>query len=216
MKASNLAYLSLLTICFVLIADQGLKLWIKSSFELSSVLLDCGILKLQFIENPGMAVGWSFGKIWGKIALSVFRIVAVVFIAVYIKRLIKSRANKFYLLCISLIFAGALGNIIDSAFYGLLFDSGTTWSEQYHGWIPYFGVSSMDFSGYAGFLQGCVVDMIHLEFFWPSWVPFDLGGTEVFPPVFNIADFSISFGVCCIIVFYKKIVRDEDFKFFNK
>ena len=87
-------------------------------------------VKFQFVENPGMAFGWSFGKVWGKVALSIFRIVAVVFIALYINRLIKSLANKFYLLCISLIFAGALGNIIDSAFYGLLFDSGTTWSEQ--------------------------------------------------------------------------------------
>ena len=115
MKASNLTYLSLLTICIVLIADQGLKIWIKSSFELSSLLLDCGILKLQFIENPGMAFGWSFGKLWGKVALSVFRIIAVFFIAFYIKRLIKSGAHKFYVLCISLVFAGALGNIIDSA-----------------------------------------------------------------------------------------------------
>ena len=216
MKNINLIYLSILTIFVVLFADQALKLWIKSSFELSSVVADWGVLKFQFVENPGMAFGWSFGKVWGKVALSIFRIVAVFFIAFYINRLIKSLAHPFFILCISLIFAGALGNIIDSALYGLLFDSGTTWSEQYQGWIPYFGVSKMDLSGYTGFLQGCVVDMIHLEFFWPSWVPFNLAGKEVFPPVFNIADFSISFGVCCIIVFYKKIVRDEDFKFFTK
>tara|TARA_Y100000813_G_scaffold39499_1_gene26870 strand:- start:961 stop:1611 length:651 start_codon:yes stop_codon:yes gene_type:complete len=215
-KNINLIYLSILTIFVVLFADQALKLWIKSSFELSSVVADWGVLKFQFVENPGMAFGWSFGKVWGKVALSIFRIVAVFFIAFYINRLIKSLAHPFFILCISLIFAGALGNIIDSALYGLLFDSGTTWSEQYQGWIPYFGVSKMDFSGYTGFLQGCVVDMIHLEFFWPSWFPFNLAGKEVFPPVFNIADFSISFGVCCIIVFYKKIVRDEDFKFFTK
>ena len=216
MKTSTLSYLSVITILIVLVADQTLKLWIKSSFELSSLILDCGVLKLQFIENPGMAFGWSFGNIWGKIALSVFRVVAVFFIAVYIKRLIKTGAHTFFIVCISLIFAGALGNIIDSALYGLLFDSGTTWSDQYQGWVPYSGVSSMDFSGYTGLLQGCVVDMIHLEFFWPSLAPFNLAGKEVFPPVFNIADFSISFGVCCIIVFYKKIVRDEDFKFFTK
>ena len=117
--------------------------------------------------------------------------------------------------CISLVFAGALGNIIDSAVYGVLFDSGTTWSDQYQGWMPYFGVSSLDFSGYSSVLQGCVVDMIHLEFYWPSWAPFGLAKSEVFPPVFNVADFSISTGVCFIIIFYKKIVRDEDFKIFS-
>ena len=124
MKNINLIYLSILTILVVLFADQALKLWIKSSFELSSVVADWGVLKFQFVENPGMAFGWSFGKVWGKVALSIFRIVAVFFIAFYINRLIKSPAHPFFILCISLIFAGALGNIIDSALYGLLFDSG--------------------------------------------------------------------------------------------
>ena len=206
---------SLITIFIVLVLDQVLKIWIKSSFELNDLILDFGVLKFQFIENPGMAFGWSFGKAWGKIALSVFRLIAVFFIAFYIRRLIKNNAHRFYVFCISLVFAGALGNIIDSAIYGVIFDSGTTWSEQYKGWVPYFGVSALDFSGYTSVLQGCVVDMIHLEFYWPSWVPFGLAKTEVFPPVFNVADFSISTGVVFIIIFYKKIVRDEDFKFFN-
>jgi signal peptidase II len=206
---------SLFTIIIVLFLDQLLKLWIKTSFELGDVFLDWGVLKFQFIENPGMAFGWSFGKLWGKIALSSFRLIAVVFIAFYIKRLIKQNAHAFYVFCISLIFAGALGNIIDSALYGIIFDSGTVWSDQYQGWVPYFGVSKATFDGYSGFLQGCVVDMIHLEFYWPSWAPFGLSGNEVFPPVFNVADFSISTGVCCIVVFYKKIVRDEDFKLFS-
>ena len=162
-----------------------------------------------------MAFGWSFGNTWGKIALSLFRLIAVFFIAFYIRRLIKNNAHLFYVFCISLVFAGALGNIIDSAVYGVLFDSGTTWSDQYQGWIPYSGVSLLDFSGYSSVLQGCVVDMIHLEFYWPSWAPFGLAKSEVFPPIFNVADFSISTGVCFIIVFYKKIVRDEDFKIFS-
>ena len=81
MKNINLIYLSILTIFVVLFADQALKLWIKSSFELSSVVADWGVLKFQFVENPGMAFGWSFGKVWGKVALSIFRIVAVFFIA---------------------------------------------------------------------------------------------------------------------------------------
>ena len=206
---------SIITIFIVLTLDQLLKLWIKSSFELNAVIFDLGVLKFQFIENPGMAFGWSFGKTWGKIALSLFRLIAVGFIAFYIRRLIKNKAHMFYVFCISLVFAGALGNIIDSAAYGLMFDSGTTWSDQFQGWIPYFGVSKLDFTGYASILQGCVVDMIHLEFYWPSWAPFGLAGNEVFPPVFNVADFSISTGVVFIIIFYKKIVRDEDFKFFN-
>ncbi len=207
---------SILTIFIILFLDQALKLWIKSSYELNDLIGQWWIVKIHFIENPGMAFGWSFGNLWGKVALSLFRIVAVVFLGFYIKRLIKTNAHKIYIFCISMIFAGAFGNIIDSAFYGLMFDSGTVWNSDINNWIDYNGISNMNFEGYGGFLQGCVVDMIHLDFNWPNWMPFGLGGNEVFPPVFNIADFSISTGVVLIILFYKRIVRDEDFQFYNQ
>ena len=199
----------------ILLLDQFVKFWVKTGYALGENIYDFGILKLDFVENPGMAFGLSFGGDWSKYVLSLFRVGAVFLLAIYVIRLIKTNANTFFTCLVAMIFAGALGNIIDSALYGIIFDSGTVWSDQYQGWIPYFGVSKATFDGYSGFLQGCVVDMIHLEFYWPSWTPFGLSGNEVFPPVFNVADFSISTGVCCIVVFYKKIVRDEDFKLFS-
>ena len=112
---------------------------------------------------------------------------------------------------VSLIFSGAIGNIIDNLLYGLIFDSGTTWSPEYIRWLPYAGVSNLSFDGYGNFLNGCVVDMFHLYLPWPDWVPFDFG-EEIFPPVFNLADASISVSVFFIVIFYKKIVRKDDFE----
>ncbi len=204
---------SLITIFSVLILDQLVKLWIKSSYVLStgnSVISEWWIVKIQFIENPGMAFGWTLGDegaIWGKIILSSFRIIAVIFIGLYIRRLIRTQAHPFFIICISLVFAGALGNIIDSAFYGILF-SESTFNEM--------AVFLPENGGYAPFMMGHVVDMIHLDFNWPSWMPFGLSGNEVFPPIFNVADSAISVSVFLIIIFYKRIVRDEDFQFFNK
>ena len=106
-------------------------------------------------------------------------------------------------------FSGAVGNIIDNLFYGLIFDSGTTWSPEYIRWLPYAGVSNLSFDGYGNFLNGCVVDMFHLYLPWPDWIPFDFG-EEIFPPVFNLADASISVSVFFIVIFYKKIVRKDD------
>ena len=204
---------SLITIFSVLFLDQLLKLWIKSSYALSSgnsVIGEWWIVKIQFIENPGMAFGWTLGEegaIWGKILLSSFRIIAVVLIGFYIRRLIRTKAHPFYIICISLIFAGALGNILDSAFYGLLFSEST---------LTNISIFLPENGGYAPFMMGHVVDMIHLDFNWPSWMPFNLGGSEVFPPIFNVSDSAISISVFFIILFYKKIVRDVDFQFFNK
>ena len=167
-----------------------------------------GLLKIEFVENPGMAFGLSFDNSWGKYLLSVFR-----FSAVH-DRLVHFKARKtwcqFLLIClVSLIFAGALGNIIDNLFYGLLFDSGTTWNEELGRWVGYHGVSELNLDGYGSFLNGCVVDMFHLYIPLPDWAPFNLG-EELFPPVFNLADASISVSVFFIIIFYKKIVRKSD------
>jgi signal peptidase II len=205
---------SLFTIIGILFLDQFIKIWIKTSYALHSEIGSLGFIKFQFIENPGMAFGLTIGgedAVWGKLSLSIFRLIAVVFIGFYIRRLIRTKANKYFIICISLIFAGALGNILDSAFYGILFSESMYYSigDGISQFLPEGG-------GYAPFMMGKVVDMIHFQFYWPEFMPFALGGNEVFPPIFNIADASISTAFFIIIIFYKKIVRDQDFKFSNK
>ena len=201
--------LSICIIIFVICIDQILKFWIKCNFHLGENVFDLGVLRFDFVENPGMAFGWSFGSQLSKSLLSIFRILAVLGIGYYIIKLIKTNANLVFICLVSLIFAGAFGNIIDNLFYGLIFDSGTTWNDYVGGWVPYSGISKADFSGYSGLLSGCVVDMIHLVFYWPEWAPFGLEG-EIFPPVFNVADFFISLSVFIILLFYKKLVRKQD------
>ena len=208
----------LIVIFSVLFLDQFLKLWVKSNFFLGQEIGAFGFIKLQFIENPGMAFGMEFGGVWGKIALSLFRVGAVVAIWLIIRNLLNNKAKKGLVFSVGLIFAGALGNILDSAFYGLMFNSGTSWDQELMQWVSYYDVSQLNFDSYAGFFQGCVVDMIHFEFFYPSWTPFGLAGSEIFPPVFNIADFAISVGVGIIIVFNKRFLGKGkgDFSVFRK
>ena len=193
--------------------DQSLKVWVKTNYSLGENIFDLGILRFDFVENPGMAFGLSFGGLASKYILGVFRIVAVFFIGKYILVLIKNKANVVFIILVCFIFSGALGNIIDNLFYGLVFSSGTSWNSEIGYWVGYSGVSTFFSGGYGGFLEGCVVDMIHLEIYWPSWFPFGFAEKEVFPPVFNIADTCISSSVVLIIVFYKKLVRKEDLDF---
>ena len=201
----------LFIILFVILIDQITKIYIKTHYSLGfgNSIADWGLLKIEFVENPGMAFGLSFDNSWSKYLLTIFRFVAVLAIGWYILKLIKYNANSLLVCLVSLIFAGAVGNIIDNLFYGLIFDSGTTWNEELGRWIGYHGVSELNFEGYGPFLNGCVVDMLHLYIPLPDWVPFNLG-EELFPPVFNLADASISVGVCFIIIFYRKIVRKSD------
>lgn len=206
-------YFPLIIIFAVVLLDQGSKFWIKSNFSLGENIFSFGVLRLDFVENPGMAFGLSFGNVLSKYILSLFRVVAVFAIGYYISRLIKTGANFKFICLVSLIFAGAVGNILDNLFYGLIFDSGTTWNDTIGYWVGYSGVSKVTFDGYGVFLGGCVVDMIHLVFYWPEWSPFGLGGKEIFPPVFNFADTCISSSVITILVFYKKLVRKEDLDF---
>jgi len=214
----------LIAIFSVLFLDQILKLWVKANFFLGEEIGGMGFIKLQFIENPGMAFGMEFGGVWGKIALSLFRVGAVVAIGLIIRNLLNNNAHRGLVFAVGLIFAGALGNILDSAFYGLLFNSGTSWSPELGQWIGYNDISQLNFNGYTGFFQGCVVDMIHFEFHYPSWMPFGLAldehgsPREIFPPVFNIADFAISVGVGIIIVFNKRFLGKGkgDFSIFRK
>jgi signal peptidase II len=178
------------TILIVLALDQWLKIWVKTTMELGqeTALLGDWVV-LSFTENLGMAFGMVLPEPWGKIALSLFRVLAVIGIAFYLRHLIKKKVHKGLLTAIALICAGALGNILDSAFYGSLFNMGLTTASPHY----YFGVAEFvwgtDMSGYAAFLQGSVVDMIKVKYF---------------PAVFNLADMSISFGVALIIIFQKR------------
>ena len=154
--------------------------------------------RIHFTENNGMAFGLEFGGLWGKLALSLFRIGAVVAIGYYLKLLIGRQVRQIVVVALALIMAGALGNIIDSAFYGLLF------SESY-GQVATFLPEG---GGYAGFLQGRVVDMLYFPIckgYLPDWIPFWGGDYFVFfRPVFNIADSAISIGIALIILFQKQ------------
>jgi len=201
----------LITIFSVLFIDQFIKLWVKANFFLGQEIGAFGFIKFQFIENPGMAFGMTFGGVWGKIALSLFRVGAVVAIWFIIRNLLNNKAHKGLVFCVGLIFAGAFGNILDSAFYGLMFSESLQMVTGVAEFMPEAG-------GYANFMMGHVVDMVHFEFFYPSWAPFDLAGSEVFPPIFNIADFSISVGVGIIIVFNKRFLGKGkgDFSIFRK
>ncbi len=158
---------------------------------------------INFVENPGMAFGLEFGGDWGKLALTIFRIVAVVGIGYYIWLLIKKQAPSGLVWAMSLIFAGALGNIIDSVFYGIMF-SGS--AHQIATFFPLGG-------GYGTWFHGRVVDMLYFPLisgYFPDWVP--IWGGEYFSffrPVFNIADTSISVGVGLIILFQKKFFAEE-------
>jgi len=165
---------------------------------------------IHFLENPGMAFGLEFGGEWGKLALSLFRILAVVIIGRYLWQFIKADFHKGFIICASMVMAGAMGNIIDSAVYGLIFSESAPIPGFYATLFPEDG-------GYAPFLMGKVVDMLYFplfSFYWPEWVPF-IGGDrfEFFRPVFNIADSAISVGLALIIIFQKRFFgKDRSLK----
>jgi signal peptidase II len=217
-KARNVVLLILL----ILVADQVIKIWVKTNMPLSYqwdaahqmlTQYDRGIrpfgtsaswCQIYFVENEGMAWGWKFGGGIGKIALTLFRLAAVIFGAYYIRGIIKTKKNTAFVFCVALIFAGALGNLIDSLFYGLIFEEST-----------YTSVANIfPEKGYAGFLHGKVVDMFYfpiIKTHYPSWLPI-VGGDEFefFSPVFNLADAAISVGVITMLLFQKKIFKEEE------
>ena len=197
---------AIITVIIVILLDQIVKVWVKLNFLHGEAMpLIDDLLFLRFIENPGMAFGLDFGGQWGKLVLSIIRLIAVFIIGKYLFGLIKKGAHTGYVICISLILAGALGNIIDSAVYGLLFDKGLEWNPVLNDWDrSYTGLALCCEGGYAPFFMGHVVDMIHVQFYYPEWMPFGLGGKEVFPPIFNIADSAITIGVVIIILFQGK------------
>lgn len=197
---------ALSTIFTVLVLDQWLKIWVKTTFHYNEELPIFGTwFSLLFVENPGMAFGWEIPFLPGdgaKILLSLFRVVAVVVIAIYLRGLIKKNLSTGLIVSIALVFAGALGNILDSMFYGLIFSG-----SSYHApaiWVP-FG------EGYTGMLTGHVVDMLSFDLFTVE-LPI-IGVFNFFAPIFNLADFAISLGVGIILVFHRK---DFQKNFLNK
>lgn len=200
----------------ILLADQGLKIWVKTHMQYGEyITLIPDWFRLYFIENAGMAWGWKFGGEWGKMALTVFRLAAVVFGVFYIKGIVQKPSHRGFVLCVALIFAGALGNLIDSLFYGLIFDKGMMFNPVINEYATYEGLAKATFSkGYASMLHGNVVDMLYVPIIenktMPAWVPF-WGGENFtfFSPIFNIADASISVGVVAILLFQRSFFRSE-------
>lgn len=208
MKRTTLIFL---TIIVVLIIDQWLKVHIKLTYPIGEGFKMFGQdwARIHFVENKGMAFGLEMGGAAGKYALSIFRILMVGLLGYIIKGLVEAKESKWLIVCFSLIIAGAIGNIIDSMVYGLIFSA-----SSFHGPVAQFMPEA---GGYAPFLQGKVVDMFHFPMvttIWPEWVP-KWGGTsfEFFRPVFNVADAAISVGVIAILLFHRRFfTKPEDVK----
>lgn len=196
------------TIFAVLLIDQLLKVYVKTNIVYGQGFDIMGLswAKIHFIENPGMAFGITFGGEFGKYALSIFRILMVGFLFYLIASLIKVKESKTLICAFSLIIAGAIGNILDSMFYGLIFSGSSPHGNSLAEFVS-FG------EGYAPFLQGKVVDMFYfpmVDTILPEWVPF-WGGQrfEFFRPVFNVADSAISVGVAWILLFHRKFFTKD-------
>ncbi len=194
-----------LTVIFsVLLLDLFTKFYIKTHFFLGESYLVFGQswFQINFIENNGMAFGMELAGEYGKIFLSIFRIILSGAIAWYLYTLIKKKASGFLIITISLIFTGAIGNIVDSTFFGLIFSESTYYDKAIL--FPPGG-------GYASFLHGRVVDMLYfplIDTTWPEWFPF-WGGKPLrfFEPVFNVADSSITIGVIILLIFQKRLFK---------
>lgn len=205
-------------IALILLIDQVLKIYIKTSFmpgQEQPLIGDWFVL--EYTENPGMAFGTTFGnKVWHKLALSVFRIIAISALVYYWLKQAKAGVRREFLVALGLIIAGASGNLIDSMFY-----------DYYFEFDPCFPYNIREGSGIftecsfwgkletrpQGFLMGNVVDMFKFDATWPQWMPW-LGGSSVFPAIWNVADASISFGVAMIFIrqrkYFPKLAKKKD------
>ena len=203
MKSKHLIFIIL---CIVF-ADQALKFYIKLHYYSGEEHKILGSwFRLHFVENEGMAWGWKFGGNIGKIILTLFRLVAVVWGSFLLKDFIVKKYHKGFIICAGLIYAGALGNLLDSMFYGLIFENSDPFMNNVAKVFPNGG-------GYTSFLYGKVVDMLYfplIDTTYPVWLPF-LGGKPFafFEPVFNLADASISVGVIVILLFQNVFFKKE-------
>ncbi|MBR3658103.1 MAG: lipoprotein signal peptidase [Prevotella sp.] len=185
-----------LIVVAILLIDQAIKIWVKTSMCLHESIQITDWFYITFIENMGMAFGMQLGS---KILLSLFRVVAIAGLTYYIWLEVKRKSPTGYIVCLAMILAGAAGNLIDCLFYGLIFNESSPYYVSY--FVP-FG------TGYAPLLMGKVVDMFYfplIEKEWPLWMPF-VGGEHFvfFSPVFNFADASISVSVVWMILFYRE------------
>jgi signal peptidase II len=204
MKVSN-GVKAISLIVLILIVDQLIKFHIKTSMTLGQSIYVFGHwFQIRFIENPGMAFGIDIPGRWGKPVLTVFRIFAVIAIGWYLHQLIVKKLQTGLILCVAMILAGATGNIIDSVFYGLIFNEST-----------YFGVATFlpEHGGYAPLLYGRVVDMLYFPIIhghFPQWSPWRAGEEFVFfRPIFNMADSCITIGILTILVFQRRFFKEE-------
>ena len=203
-KTVKRGWMAALIVLSILIIDQIIKFWVKTHMTLHEQIEFFSWFKIVFIENNGMAYGMEIGS---KLVLSLFRVVAVSVLGYYIARQVKRQARYGYIVCLSLIMAGAAGNIFDSMFYGLIFNAS---SEFYTSYFVPFG------TGYAPFLMGKVVDMFYFPLIvttWPDWVPMFGGQPYVFfSPIFNFADAAISVSVVLVLLFYRKEISEITLK----
>ena len=197
-------WLATLIVVAAIVIDQLIKIWVKTNMTLHESIRIFDWFYISFIENSGMAYGMQIGS---KLVLSIFRIIAIGLLAYYLWLQVRKKARTGYIVCLSMILAGAIGNLIDCMFYGLIFNASS----------PYFTSYFVDFgTGYAPFLMGKVVDMFYFPMIvttWPEWVPY-WGGQEFifFSPVFNYADANISVGVVMLFLFFRKEIGKINLK----
>jgi signal peptidase II len=209
----SLSKKAFICIGIILLADQCLKFWIKTHMYLNEEISVFGDwFKILFTENPGMAFGMLFGGPAGKMILVIMRIILAVVLIVYIPKIAKKEGITAGLIFgIAGICAGAWGNIIDSAFYGMIFDTGTTYNSEYEIYTGYAGISRLSTNGYSSFMHGCVVDMLQfpiIKTHYPDWFPFNAGKEFIFfRPIFNLADASISVSAIYILLFQRKALN---------